>query len=674
MIVSIPIFKGIRPLLEAELIGENEAQTAENCYLDKGHLNPWDNYLLTELLEYKGTVKTVYLYEDEYWLEWEADVDIVPAPVSGDTESKIYYTGDGIPKKSDLDEIITGSGAMPINFYPLMVPNPAVAPTAAANPPPAGSGDDREITYIWTVVTDWGEEGYPSAASAVVTAKNGEKVSLSNMTMEWQAGKAYTVGNFVFEVADEGGTYVYKCVQPGTSGAAEPTWIQTVDGNTIDNTVIWRCYKNILSVKRIYRLNTGNEYANYEYVDEIAIAATSYDDTKTDSELSSACPSLSENSGGSADQDWDPPIDELQGLCYLGNGILLAFNGKDLYASIAYRPWAWPTAYMQSLSSSIVAITPIGANQAIITTENEPYMLVGTAPGSITIEPFPESRACLSKRGAIAYKGGCVYPAADGLRMVNLEENLLLTQEYYSTKEWKDLYPSTIHGVVHGNKYFGFYSSGGNEGGIVIDLITGVITTLNFYSSAIFVDPKTDTLYFLRSNEMSLFNERLLNPDARSTSGKATQFDLDATGALEGISQPDYPRNLVLTITDANASLTALQVTITGILATGETEQTEVCTEIAAGSYDLNKAWAHIDSITVDSVSGGAAADKLDVGWGKKFGFGNAIDDESDVIKVNIDEDDSDVSSQTISTTYDTIQFETDPDAAHDYQIWYATD
>jgi len=352
----------------------------------------------------------------------------------------------------------------------------------------------------------------------------------------------------------------------------------------------------------------------------------------------------------------------------------LAFNGKDLYASIAYRPWAWPTAYMQSLSSSIVAITPIGANQAIITTENEPYMLVGTAPGSITIEPFPESRACLSKRGAIAYKGGCVYPAADGLRMVNLEENLLLTQEYYSTKEWKDLYPSTIHGVVHGNKYFGFYSSGGNEGGIVIDLITGVITTLNFYSSAIFVDPKTDTLYFLRSNEMSLFNERLLNPDARSTSGKATQFDLDATGALEGISQPDYPRNLVLTITDANASLTALQVTITGILATGETEQTEVCTEIAAGSYDLNKAWAHIDSITVDSVSGGAAADKLDVGWGKKFGFGNAIDDESDVIKVNIDEDDSDVSSQTISTTYDTIQFETDPDAAHDYQIWYATD
>jgi len=165
-----------------------------------------------------------------------------------------------------------------------------------------------------------------------------------------------------------------------------------------------------------------------------------------------------------------------------------------------------------------------------------------------------------------------------------------------------------------------------------------------------------------------------LNPDARSTSGKATQFDLDATGALEGISQPDYPRNLVLTITDADTSLTALQVTITGTLATGETEQTEVFTETGAGSHDLNKAWAHIDSITVDSVSGGAAADKLDVGWGKKFGLGNAIDDDDDIIKVNIDEDDSPVSSQTISTTYDTIQFTTDPNAAHDYQVWYATD
>lgn len=661
-----------------DLIGFDQAQTAENCNLNDGQLQPWYNYILTQLAVYKGIIKTIHLYESAYWLEWEADIDIVPAPISGDTVSKFYYTGAGIPKKSNLTLATTGSGAMPLSYYPLSVPSPIAALTGAANPPPAGSGDDRYVQYIWTIVTDWSEESYPSSVSNTVTAKNGEKVSLSGMSLIWVTGTAYSVNDVVFPTTDEGGDYYYICTQAGTSGGSEPTWNEGLNENTLDNTVIWKCFPNNLASKRIYRLAVGDNYSSYKYLDAIDITETTYDDSTDDDDLGELCPSLNTDDGGASDEDWDSPPQNLQGIVYLGNGIIVGFVGKDIYACVPYRPWAWPIAYINSTPDDIVDITPVGEGTAIVSTEKGHHVLTGTSSASLTLGSLmSERRPNLSKRGTVSYGGGVIYPATDGLRIINSEgTNQLLTQNYYDVKTWKSLYPATMHGIIHDNKYFGFYQSGSIEGGIVVDLISGNVTTLDFYTFATHVDPLTDTLYFLRSTEMSGYYQEWTNPDARTTTGKATQFDLDATGALAGIVQPDYPRNLVITLTDGDASVTALQITITGTLATGETEQTEIVDmdDLAVGSTDLNEAWAHIDSITVDSVTGGAAADKIDIGWGKKFGLGNSIDASSDVIKVNEDNDDSGVSDATLSTTYNTIQFETDPDAAHDYQVWYTTD
>lgn len=673
MRLNVPYFKGIRPRFAADKLPNVEAQTAQNCKLGNGNLRPWDNYLYDQLLTNKGIIKAVYLYEDDYWFEWEAEVDLIEAPVSGDTGGKFFYTGDGIPKKSDRTEATAGTGAMPLNYYPLALPSPLAKLSGSVGGPPNGTGDDRYVNYIWTIVSSWGEESYPSPASDTFTAKNGERVALSAMTMVWQASTAYTTANSVYEVGDEGGTYLYKCVTAGTTGGSEPTWNQTVGGYTLDGTVVWQCFENNISYKRIYRLATGDEYGTYQYVDQIAISATTYNDDKTDSELSNSCTTISIDSGGAGDADHDPPPDGLQGLCYLGNGIALGFSGKDLYASVPYKMWAFPTAYSQALPESIRSVTVIGEGVAIISTDQQIYMAQGTTPGSITIDPLPNRKPNLSKRGAVAWKNGAVYPASDGLRYVSPGANTLLTEEFYTYEEWKALYPSTMHGVVHDNKYFGFYSSD-SEGGIVIDLVNGIVDTLDFYCFATYVDPESDTLYFIRSTQMSQFKEFLQNPDARSTTGKATQYDLTGgAGAMAGISQPDYPRNLVITITDGDGSLSALQITVTGTKADGSSG-TETFTTTTAGSHDLNEAWAQIDSITIDSVAGAGAGDAIDIGFGKKFGLGNAVSAESDLLKVLLNDDDDAVGDQTISTTYNTIQFGTDPDAANDYMVMYQTD
>ena len=487
MRLSLTNFKGIAPKIAADLLPGSQAQTAENVKLSNGQLRAWDNEIETQLLANKGTVRTIYLYEGAYWLEWEADVDIVRAPVSGDTAGKLYFTGDGIPKKTNTTLATTGSGPMPIDFYPLGIPMPKPALTATPSGV-GGSGDDRAITYVWTVLSNWSEESIPSPASTSCDAKNGETVALSAMTMVWQAATTYAVGEAVYPTGDEGGDHLYKCVTAGMTAGVAPPWGTEVDGDTTDGGVTWRCYTNNISSKKIYRLNTGNEYASYEYVATIAVTATTYSDSTTDANLGESLPSAT----------WTPPLAELRGLTFISNGIIAGFTGKDLYFCEAYRPWTYPTAYMVSLESNIISIEGVGAGTAVVTTEGRPYLVTGTDPSSMTPIRLPSPKACVSKRGTVAYGTGAIYPSADGLVVVNAEQSDVITKKHVSVKEWAEFYPSTIHGYIYDNKYVGFYNSGGNEGGFVLDLMSGEFTALSFYSPAAYVNPQTDTLYFVK--------------------------------------------------------------------------------------------------------------------------------------------------------------------------------
>ena len=502
MKISLNTFQGIRPKIDPELLSNNEAQIATNVKLHKGTLRPWHNEAKDSDLEENTLTRTIFLFRDTYWLEFTADVDIVRAPIANDTAYKLYYTGDGIPKKTNSALAITGSGAMPINYYPLSLPSPKPAPTAGA-PGAGGTGDARAVTYVWTIVSNWSEESLPSPASNVVSPKQSQSVALSGMTLGWQASTAYTAGEFVIPSAANG--KIYKCVTAGTSGAMEPIWETTLDGDQYDNTATWRCFDDNTTYKRIYRLNTGDEFGSYQYLTQIAVADVAYTDTTADTDLGEALET----------ETWDPPLDELTGLTYMGNGILAAFNGKDVYFCDPYHPWAWPTDYMITLTSTIVSIKSVGGSTLVILTETIPYIVIGTDPASMIPTPMTDSKPCVSKRGTVsatisdesAMKGQVVYPAPDGLIMIDGTTARVITKNYYDHEEWDELHPETMHGHIHDNKYFGFYSSGGDEGCIVVDFITGLITDLSMYADGAFVDPKTDIMYFIKSTDEVLLQE-----------------------------------------------------------------------------------------------------------------------------------------------------------------------
>ena len=168
---------------------------------------------------------------------------------------------------------------------------------------------------------------------------------------------------------------------------------------------------------------------------------------------------------------------------------------------------------------------------------------------------------------------------------------------------------------------------------------------------------KTSTIYFI-------------DPDAATVTGKATTYDLSGgTGVLVGIVDPDYPRDIRFIYTDGDTSISGVTLTVTGTLSTGETSRTEQVVMVAAATgYNTNLAFAKIDSVSVDAVTGAGAGDVLNMGWGVKFGLNIDILYTDNLYKIAKNYADS--TPVAISATYNTVQFSTHPDGSNDYQVW----
>lgn len=155
-------FSGEIPRLISRLLPDTGSQYAENVRLDDGGLTPIRKPRLEHQFETPDNIQTVYKFGND-WLAWDSVVNAVPGPVATD---RLYYTGDGVPKMR------IGS-----TVYDLAVP----APTAALTGVVTGSGAGDVITrlYVYTFVTDFGEESEPCPISADINWQAGQTVTLS---------------------------------------------------------------------------------------------------------------------------------------------------------------------------------------------------------------------------------------------------------------------------------------------------------------------------------------------------------------------------------------------------------------------------------------------------------------------------------------------------------------
>lgn len=238
--IKILGFDGLVPRTSATMLAENQAQTASNVKLYSRELRFW-NGPAAQSATVASNARSIYKYygaSTTYWLTWASNnVDVARSPTTDTTDYRIYYTGDGVPKKSNETLVSTGSGAYPRGYLNMGVPAPTGAPTVSAA---GGSGTPEDRVYVYTYVSTFGslqEESAPSPASAIVSVLPGGTV---------------TVNGF----------------------ATAPT-----SGYNITS-------------RRIYRSVSGSTADNYQFVAEIPLATTSYADSLTAAQLGEVIPTI----------------------------------------------------------------------------------------------------------------------------------------------------------------------------------------------------------------------------------------------------------------------------------------------------------------------------------------------------------------------------------------------
>ena len=249
----------------------------------------------------------------------------------------------------------------------------------------------------------------------------------------------------------------------------------------------------------LYRLvaqSDGSEV--FELVQTLAANTTQavvYPDTTLDSALGD--PLLS--------SDWEPPPADLQGILALPNGIMAGFFANTLCLSARNYPFAWPVDNQLPTDTPIVGIAAIDSTVLVLTTAH-PYTAWGSDPSAYSMSKETANQGCVSKRSAATHKRlGVIYASGNGLCYYRGQGDLDLIRmpggdPYFSVEQWQALNPSSIIAVVHDDRYWFWYTrADGAKGGYVLDLSPAGfgLVELDFHVTAAYVDPASDTLYFV---------------------------------------------------------------------------------------------------------------------------------------------------------------------------------
>jgi hypothetical protein len=105
--VAITRFGGEIPRVSPVLLPDGYAQHCINAKLTSGDLVPYrQGMVVASVPSSVSNPKTIFpmvLSNTFYWNMWQADVDIARSAVANITTQRIYYTGDGVPKTTDIN-------------------------------------------------------------------------------------------------------------------------------------------------------------------------------------------------------------------------------------------------------------------------------------------------------------------------------------------------------------------------------------------------------------------------------------------------------------------------------------------------------------------------------------------------------------------------------------------
>lgn len=477
-------FSGEQPRISPNLLPANSAQSAVNSRLDDGALTPMRRPLVVGSFPgYPGGYKTIYR-DGTDWLGWTAVVNVVPGPVASD---RLYITGDGAPKMK-----VAGT------TYDLAVPFPAGALTATLGG--AGAGDVFTRLYVYTYVTDFGEESEPCPASNAVN---------------WQAGNTVTLSGF----------------------AAAPAG------------------RNITK-QRIYRTQTGDAGTDLYFIAERAASAANYVDSIAVDAFGEVIPSRA----------YAPPPAGLAGLVAMPNGMMAAFNGRDVYFCEPWIPHAWPEAYVLTVDYDIVGLGAIGTSLVILTKGN-PYLAQGTDPSTMQMVKMKTNLPCVNARGIVDLGTFIAYPSHEGLVTVSSGGMALVaTEKLFNRQGWQAYGPATYAAGQLSGRYLASYNSAAADGSplvgtLILNLTEGLpfVIRSEIRAEAFFYDLTEGALFYLTSDgNINQFDPPTGQPQNQYWRSKVTLLSRQENfGAILIDTQDGLNADEIAAINDSRAAVIA---------------------------------------------------------------------------------------------------------------------
>ena len=247
--------------------------------------------------------------------------------------------------------------------------------------------------------------------------------------------------------------------------------------------------------KRIYRVLSGFDGQDYKYVDEIAVATTTYTDTKIAAQLGETLETQDPTVIGS---DWEMPPGDLLGIVSLPGGVLAGFRENELCYSEPSVPYAWPPRYRQSMDWPIVGLGVWGSTVTVCTTAI-PYRAIGHDPSAVAIERGDLVYPCRSKRSIIGMESGVVFAADRGLVYDGFGGTALITEAFYDRESWQEgVLVDDLFAMEFDGRYYGFWPIDANEAGAIIfdpDEKLGALSTNNVMVDGAWTDPETGVAY-----------------------------------------------------------------------------------------------------------------------------------------------------------------------------------
>lgn len=465
---SLQTFGGKAPKIYSRLLPNDMATVATNVRLDTGRLEPWkgnasSSIQATSNTQFSDNVKTIFKHSSNIWIAVNQVVDILESPIAQDPHKRIYYSGYTISSFSNpLMQALAPTTTDVANdtFYKLGIPiapnlatTPTLTPTVSSN---ASTETPSARSYIYTLVSAYGEEGQPSTAqtSQILSVFSDQTVTIT------------------FPVAPSG--------------------------------------MHNLAKRRLYRTDADGTFRQVADIDipddESSSNLTTFVDNKTDAELGEP----------NETSDFEPPPDSdgtahpqghLQGLKSMNNGVFAGFAGKTVLFSVPFQPHAFPEKFQLTVQSPVIGLAPL-SNGLMVLTKGKPVLVQGTDPSSMAMVEIDSAQSCVSRRSIVDMGDFSVYASPDGLVLASESGVQLITEQTFTRDQWQALNPSSIHAYYWEGHYVGFYEiSSSEKGGFVFDPRGGKnsFVDLNFYAEAGFADLENDELYLIVNNSFVEF-------------------------------------------------------------------------------------------------------------------------------------------------------------------------